>query len=376
MKSDRIKYHLSIVRLILILGITIFVFPIFHDIFFWGQINIGIIDSCLFLIGIETLLLWVLLLSYRKARTKKILKLSLWINVLLLILSIVILPIIIKRKSHEAISWRIITYKLRKNKEGGELIVTKRLSEFNASLVTDIKADFVADPITIKFMEKHYCFFEVGYNLSSKADIAVAESIDGVNWNYEKVVLSEGFHLSFPLVFNWDSVMYMIPESSADHSIRLYKSNAFPFKWSLDTILMEGAPYMDNVIYRKGEYWYLFTSTSNSNLFLYYSTSLHGSWKPHPMNPIISDFADGARMAGKIIMMNDSIIRVGQDDYPNYGNNVRTFLITELDTLKYQEVEINLFPNIKSEISLFSNGIHTCSLIENDSLFIVVVDEY
>lgn len=53
-------------------------------------------------------------------------------------------------------------------------------------------------------------------------------SIDG--W---RVALEEDFHLSFPMVFDWNGEVWMIPETGHDHSLRLYRCRVFPTKWEL-----------------------------------------------------------------------------------------------------------------------------------------------
>ena len=65
-----------------------------------------------------------------------------------------------------------------------------------------------------------------------------------------RVALEEDFHLSFPMVFDWNGEVWMIPETGSDHSLRLYRCKTFPTQWELvqrfptdeelcDTILLD-----------------------------------------------------------------------------------------------------------------------------------------
>lgn len=69
--------------------------------------------------------------------------------------------------------------------------------------VTDIKAEFVADPFMIRHASKWYMFFEVLNALTNRGEIGLATSDDGLRWRYERIVLREPFHLSYPYVFRY-----------------------------------------------------------------------------------------------------------------------------------------------------------------------------
>lgn len=61
----------------------------------------------------------------------------------------------------------------------------------SAEQVTDIKCSFVADPFIVKEDSMFYLFFEAFNIESDHADIGLAESNDGYNWNYRQIVLDE-----------------------------------------------------------------------------------------------------------------------------------------------------------------------------------------
>ncbi|MBI1745695.1 MAG: hypothetical protein HYR55_03805 [Acidobacteria bacterium] len=210
--------------------------------------------------------------------------------------------------------------------------------------VTDGKASFVADPFLIKAPLAWYMFFEVMDTASYKGKIGVAVSRDGLKWKYERIVLEEPFHLSYPYVFNCRNEYYMIPECYESNSIRLYKAVDFPMRWSLVGVLLEGA-YVDTSIFRYEDRWWLFTANQSGSdtLSLFFAEDLMGPWREHPSSPVIKGNAHIARPGGRILMWDGRIVRFTQDDDPTYGNQLRAFEITKLTTSHY--VERSLTPN-------------------------------
>jgi hypothetical protein len=159
---------------------------------------------------------------------------------------------------------------------------------FRAEDVTDVPAKFVADPFLVKDDKTWNLFFEVYNNDTQQGDLAVATSTNTWTWKYEKVILDEPFHLSYPYVFKSEGEYYLIPESYEDNSIRLYKADDFPTKWSYVKTLVEGRDYVDNsIVFYNGKWWLFSSVTSNDTLYLHYADSLSGPWQEHPQSPVV-----------------------------------------------------------------------------------------
>jgi hypothetical protein len=215
--------------------------------------------------------------------------------------------------------------------------------------VTDVKADFVADPFMILENGKWYMFFEVLNGSNNKGEIGLADSEDGYHWHYQQIVLREDFHLSYPYVFKFENEYYMIPESYQANSIRLYKAVDFPKKWFFVKNLLEGRDYVDASIFNYHSKWWLFSSTQKSDiLYLYYADNLLDNWTHHPQSPVIKENIKIARPGGRVVVFEDRIFRYTQDDEKLYGNQVRAFEITKLTTTTYAEEEISGNPILKS----------------------------
>ena len=212
--------------------------------------------------------------------------------------------------------------------------------------VTDITADFVADPFMILIDQLWYMFFEVLNNETGFGEIGYATSSDCIQWNYGEIILREKFHLSYPMVFRNNQELYMIPETRQANEIRLYKANLFPQKWIQEKVLVKG-DYADATIFSDDNGWWMFALNGTKDLHLFYSDSLLGNWISHPANPIIEDDMKTSRPAGRIIKENGKIFRLAQDGVPLYGNKVRMFEITNLNRKNYSEIELEESPILK-----------------------------
>jgi len=206
--------------------------------------------------------------------------------------------------------------------------------------VTDIPAEFVADPFMIRLGDEWHMYFEVINKLTNKGCIGWASSPDGLTWQYRKIVIEEPFHMSYPYVFEWNGAYYMIPETCEAHAIRLYRASHLPGEWSYVGNLLEGY-FVDSTIHVHDGLLWLFTgSTDKDTLRLYYAQHLLGQWKEHPLSPIISNNANIARPSGRMTSSGGRMYRFTQDTEPEYGHQVRAFEITKLTTAAYEEQEV------------------------------------
>ena len=214
--------------------------------------------------------------------------------------------------------------------------------------VSDVPADFIADPFMVRDQSGWFMFFEVMNRQTRKGEIGLAVSQDAVNWNYQHIVLAEPFHLSYPYVFEWSGEYYMIPETQGIASIQLYRAERFPDHWSFVGTLLRGRPFIDSSIVRYGGKWWIFTETNpdgkHDTLRLYYADHLMGPWTEHPDSPVIQGNPRIARPAGRLIVLDNCIVRYAQNCYPRYGTHIHAFEITELTPTTYRERAIGRQP--------------------------------
>jgi hypothetical protein len=208
-------------------------------------------------------------------------------------------------------------------------------------MVTDVPASIVADPFLLHAGERWHLFFEVLNRQSGRGEIGLATSPDLARWKYERIVLAEPFHLSYPQVFEWEGAHYMVPESHQARSIRLYRGDPFPSRWTHVHTLLEGLPFSDATLFRHADRWWLFTETSeprrHDTVRLYSSESLTGAWEEHPASPIVAGDPSVARPAGSVVVADDRLLRFAQVCTPRYGVSVNALEITTLTPAAYAE---------------------------------------
>ncbi len=218
----------------------------------------------------------------------------------------------------------------------------------SSSDVSDIQAGYVADPFMIYADSSWYMFFEVKNQINNRGEIGLATSTNGLNWEYQRIVLAEPFHMSYPYVFEWESEYYMIPEAWKGGGVRLYKADKFPEQWSCIARLLDGGRIADSSIFRYQDKWWLFADTGvdfkSPVLRLYYSEDLVGKWVEHPQSPLIDSNPHIARPAGRVVTDNGRLIRFAQDVIPTYGSQVYGFGVQELSPSTYKEIQLSEKP--------------------------------
>jgi hypothetical protein len=207
--------------------------------------------------------------------------------------------------------------------------------------VSDVSAVFVADPFMLRTEHTWYMFFEVMHGETHKGEIGLATSHNGLEWQYQQIVLRESFHLSYPHVFAWQGAYFMIPESCQAGGVRLYEAVEFPWRWAYRTTLLTAPYIVDASPLHYADRWWLFAETSptfgHDTLRLYYAEALTGPWYEHPASPLIAGDAHRARPAGRVSIVGRRIVRYTQDCYPVYGTQVRAVDIHTLNIAAYGE---------------------------------------
>lgn len=244
--------------------------------------------------------------------------------------------------------------------------------------VTDLRADFVADPFIVRHNGSWYMFFEVMNSATKKGLIGLATSHDFRSWSYRQIVLDEPFHLSYPYVFAWQRDYYMIPETLGAGAVCLYKAVDFPARWSCVARLLDGA-FADPSIIRYRDRWWLFACTTpyqHDALRLYSAPELTGRWTEHRQSPIVAGDRCRARPAGRILQLDGQLFRLAQDCGPRYGASVKAFQILNLTPNYYAESEIAESPILTaSGHGWNASGMHHLDAFrQNEGTWLACVD--
>jgi hypothetical protein len=222
----------------------------------------------------------------------------------------------------------------------------RRNPVLTAQDATDVQAEFVADPFLVEDSSGWYLFFEIYNTETEQGDIAVATSKNTRKWKYDRIVLDEPFHLSYPYVFSWQGDYYLIPESNEANSVRLYKAVDFPHQWSFVGSLIDGQDFVDPSIVRFNGKWWIFVSSvsERDRLQLYYADDLMGPWTEHPMSPIVTNDENMARPGGRVLVYGGQVFRFQQALDPTWNHQVWAFEVTELTPTGYQEEQLGSDP--------------------------------
>lgn len=240
----------------------------------------------------------------------------------------------------------------------------------------------VADPFLFVHRDRLYLFYEEK-TLHNPGIIKMVYTDDLKQWSQPATVLEEAYHLSYPYVFEENGTVYMIPETCAAKSIRLYEADDelmhFTYK---KTIVSESVDekdvtgsFCDSSIIKHNGFYYLHTTIVKNEintLRLYIAKSFFGPYELHPNNPELADNKYG-RNGGSIICYKNNLYRIAQDCVNRYGDNIHLFQIDELNKDFYKEHLIK--DNLYSRDSDFHHdGGHQLNICKFRDKYVIATD--
>jgi len=219
-----------------------------------------------------------------------------------------------------------------------------------------------ADPFVVEKSGRYYIFFEELPYAAGKAHIAMLELDRSGRWSAPVRVLEADYHLSYPYMFEHEGQLYMLPESSCNDSVELYRCIDFPLQWKRERVLLEGVRLVDATLHRAADRWWMFANSAaggsrvfDDELHLFHAERLMGDWQPHPANPVKSD-ARSSRPAGALYARNGVLYRPAQVCVPRYGAGLAIHRVTKLTPQHYAERQVErLLPGPASGLY----GLHT-----------------
>ena len=204
---------------------------------------------------------------------------------------------------------------------------------------------FYADPFLAEDGGKSWLFFEDADTASGKGLLRCAEVLADGSLGESRVVLECEYHLSYPFVFRQGGQWYMLPETSENRTLELWRATSFPWRWELEKVLMRDVVAVDPTLLEYGGRLWLFANQSETGgaahdeLFLFHAASLQEEWQPHPLNPIVSDLRR-ARPAGALFVEDGRLYRPAQDCSGEYGSAIWLHRVDALDERTYRETPV------------------------------------
>jgi len=198
-----------------------------------------------------------------------------------------------------------------------------------------------ADPFIIYYNWKYYLFFEEFKLTEWKWYLCVWELYIPQNiLKNVRIILKKDYHLSFPFVFKYKKNFYLIPETSENNEIALYKFTNFPYELKKIKTLLKGK-YVDSILIKFNNKRFLLTSKLKEkykhNLLIFFSEDfLKKPFLPHPKNPIITN-QEFSRNWWNIIKKYDKLYRISQDNSIFYWSKINILEILILNEKHYKE---------------------------------------
>lgn len=238
-----------------------------------------------------------------------------------------------------------------------------------------------ADPILVSYGGKEYLFMESFDMRTQLGSIACAAFDEDGKLSEPRVILQEPYHMSFPMVFAWKDALYMIPETSENGSLNLYRCEGDIYQWTLAASFPTKDPLVDTVVTacHDDRVELLSSAISDDRWFQY-------RWQKFALVPEEDGFRleeDGQfnagaeyryadRMAGTVVRQKDRVILPTQESTEiEYGINLLLKDFTEKDiahmpVLKKVTVDQILLPDVAQKDQI---GVHSYAL--SDKLEVV-----
>ncbi|MDQ2632418.1 MAG: hypothetical protein M3Y78_01630 [Pseudomonadota bacterium] len=231
--------------------------------------------------------------------------------------------------SHWRVGWRFV-------EPGGDVWTRRDLSGTRWNVLPDPVDHFYADPFPLTWQGRDYLFFEDLDHKTEKGIISVVAFDEKGRPGPTMPVLEEPWHLSYPFLIERGGQIFMIPETSANRDIAIYRAVAFPLKWERHAVLVEGVEAADATIVDHDGLLYMFAVVRDGvggysdTLAIWSADDLFGPWRPHPKNPVLVDDRT-ARPAGNFVRRNGVLYRPAQDCRHGYGKALGFMKVTRLD---------------------------------------------
>ena len=204
------------------------------------------------------------------------------------------------------------------------------------------------DPFAVSRGGRKVIFAEEYDGVAGKAHITAFEMRDR-KLVRRGVILNREQHLSYPFVFEHRGELYMIPESSANQTVELWRCVDFPDHWEKRRDIFTGVRAADTTLLQHGGKWWLFTNIARSaqmpnhciELFIFSADDpVEGEWRPHPYNPVVVD-ARRARMGGGFWHdAKGAIYRLAQHNSYIYGEHLAACKVEVLSETEYRETPV------------------------------------
>jgi hypothetical protein len=237
--------------------------------------------------------------------------------------------------SHWRVGWRFV-------RPGDDVWSRRDLGGVRWNVLADPVDHFYADPFPLHWQGRDYLFFEDLDYRTGKGIISAVSFDERGRPGRTFPVLEEPWHLSYPSLIEWDGQIWMIPESSANREIAIYRAVDFPLRWEKHAVLVGDVEAADATIAAHDGLLWMFAVTREAiggysdTLAIWHAGDLFGPWRAHRANPVLVDDR-AARPAGNMVNLDGMLYRPVQDCRAAYGAAVNLMRVTRLDEEGFEQ---------------------------------------
>ncbi len=229
-------------------------------------------------------------------------------------------------------------------------------------LIPSSRNNWIADPFLIDDGDRTFLFYEAVRNNRGHGQLEVAEVFDDCTLGSPTVILSGSCHYSYPCVFYYEDAWYLIPESSADGEIQLYKARLFPYKWEKCSTLLNARAVDTTVIFdHEAVYLLTYVTLENSEKVIPHAYLVEG----FPHDPTLKELPwtefDSLRVrgAGPVFRMEDHLYRPAQISREDCYGDAVAFYESSVGEYYSEKVICELKPEQVIGGKGYIDGLHT-----------------
>ena len=233
-----------------------------------------------------------------------------------------------------------------------------------------------ADPFLFDYEDDTYLFAEYfSYKLNRGVIACAKYNEQRDKFGDFKEIIVEDFHLSYPVVFQYDGKIYMMPETGESNSLFMYEAVSFPNEWKRLPAVMTDIRLVDTTPIIVEDKLYALSLRVNEEdhtrgelILLEYN---NGKFEISSQGILSQDMSE-ARPGGHFIREDNKWYRVSQDCGESYGKAINIMEVAEDFQKKYcEELKQKIYPEeVLLDIAEAPSGIHTY----NNSKDLEVVD--
>lgn len=212
-------------------------------------------------------------------------------------------------------------------------VAWKKNNESSYNVVQNPRGYWLADSLIFSCKKGIFLFVEA-YDKKEKIGKLAVLKYNGEIFSDFRIIMEKSYHLSYPYVFEYNNEYFMIPETSQNNCIEIYKSVNFPYEWVKIKELMEGE-YVDTTVFRYNDEIILYSYDMSNHKLLTGILDMNSLEINNVSFKIDSEYK--LRAGGNVFEQNDLYCRAVQDNKYFYGqklNIINCFNNNVIDELK------------------------------------------